>query len=303
MPGMIAKLTLLAVASAAAAGLVTTDATAAPKLRIVFDRATGSSDYHVLSIKPSGDAERTINDDTTADDWGPDVAPNGRHLAFASRRDADGNNEIFTMRSDGTQVRQRTHTAEDYNEWPDYSRDGKWIVFDGDRKGDDLEILKMHPDGSHLRQLTHNNYDDYGAQFSPNGRKIAFSSERDGDYEVFTMRSNGHDQHQLTHNPAADELPSWFPGGRAVVFNSDRDGDQEIFRIGAGGRHLRQLTHNGGRDDAADVSPNGERIVYERVLSSGFDDEIFTMDANGRHRHQVTDNDLTDEYPAWGRLR
>ena len=65
---------------------------------------------------------------------------------------------------------------------------------------------------------------------SPNGRKIAFQSDRDGDQEIFVMKRSGAHQRQLTHNSDYDELPAYFPNGRRLAFDRYRAGDYESFR-------------------------------------------------------------------------
>src|SRR5206468_9837372 len=80
------------------------------------------------------------------------------------------------------------------------------IAFSSDRDGDN-EIYAMRPDGTHVRQLTHNSANDYAPAYSPDGRSIAFVSSRDGDFEIFSMRRDGSRQRQLTHNDVYDDDP------------------------------------------------------------------------------------------------
>ncbi len=106
---------------------------------------------------------------------------NGR-IAFQT---ADSRN-IATMNPDGGGRRQITHlSAGSVAEYPRYSPNGRWIVFDARVPTDpnsSYDIYKMRTDGSALTQLTSDigSFADWGGGFSPDGKKIAFISDRTG---------------------------------------------------------------------------------------------------------------------------
>ena len=103
------------------------------------------------------------------------------------------------------------------------------------------------------RQLTHNTgITDLSPSFSPNGKRIVFSSNRDGDSEIFTMRADGSHQHQLTHTENSGcQNPDFSPNGKLIAFSSNLDGDEEIFLMRADGTHRHQITHNPADDAPA----------------------------------------------------
>ena len=115
----------------------------------------------------------------------------------------------------------------------------------------------MNPDGTGVRNLTKelNGADGY-LDWSPDGTKIAFMSERerDGSAEIYTMNSDGSNQTNLTNHGGDDEFPVYSPDGRQIAFRSNRDtvnnptGDYEIYRMSASGGRVTQLTSN--TDDA-----------------------------------------------------
>ena len=110
----------------------------------------------------------------------------------------------------------------------------------------------MNADGSGLRRLTRNPASDSAPAWSPDGRKIAFVSNRDGTYEVYVMNADGSEQHALAARTvggrgpyigevaAPDDAPAWSPDGRKIAFVSDRDGTYEVYLMNADGSRQQQ---------------------------------------------------------------
>ena len=76
-----------------------------------------------------------------------------------------------------------------------------------------------------IRRLTNHPAGDGHPSWSPDGRHIAFASDRDGNVEIYVMGSDGSNPRRLTNHSAGDGHPSWSPDGRHIAFASDRDGN------------------------------------------------------------------------------
>ena len=98
--------------------------------------------------------------------------------------------------------------------------------------------------------------------WSPDGRKLAFVSERDGNSEIYVMNVDGSAQENLTEQPASDSHPSWSRDGRRIVFVSRRDGNAEIYVMNADGSGLRNLTRTPSADRDPAWSPDGRAIAF-----------------------------------------
>jgi hypothetical protein len=117
------------------------------------------------------------------------------------------------------------------------------IAFVSDRDGND-EIYVMNPDGSGQTRLTDNPADDGAPAWSPDGTKIAFTSNRDaGNFEIYMMNADGSSQTNLTNDPGFDDEPAWSPDGTKIVFASTR-GTTDIWVMNADGTGQTNLNNS-----------------------------------------------------------
>jgi len=138
-------------------------------------------------------------------DVSPSVSPDGGQIAFVS--DRGGTPQIYLMKIDGSGIRRLTFEGS-YNTSPSWSPRGDKIAFSG-RSGSN-QIFLINPDGTGLTQLTsHGNNEE--PSFSPDGRYIAFTSDRDGKKAVYIMRANGEAQKKISPPNMKAYCPRWSP--------------------------------------------------------------------------------------------
>ncbi len=222
-------------------------------------------------------------------------------IAFHSNR--DDNWEIYVMNADGTgQTRLTDNPAADSA--ASWSPDGQRIAFVSDRndpdRNDDVrisDIYLMNADGSVQTRLTDSSAWDTRPRWSPDGRRIAFFSYRDGKTEIYVMNADGSEQHRLTDNQAGNAWPSWSPDGRRIVFVSYRDESSEVYVINVDGSGQTRLTDNPAMEMRPSWSPDGRRIAFNSDRDGNW--EVYVMNADGSGQTRLTDNPGSDISPIW----
>jgi Tol biopolymer transport system component len=216
----------------------------------------------------------------------PAWSPNGKSIAFASKR--NGRLHLYVMRADGTGTRRLTDTKNDDSN-PTWSPDGSELAF---QRGPELFV--MSADGTHVRPLGKELAGESDPAWSPNGRWIAYVRKQPATEirEIWLVHPDGSGRRQLTHLGASSLSPAWAPNSQRLAFSSGKKGrSPDIYVIGVDGKHQRQLTLGGSEAFEPDWSPNGKEIAF-------WSDGIFTVDLHGGQQ-QLTNGEGNDSSPVW----
>lgn len=178
------------------------------------------------------------------------------------------------------------------------------IAFESDRGGD-FDVLTQEAGGAGAATpVAANVGDDVTPEWSPDGGKLLYVSDRDGDYEIYVKTLAGSEE-KLTDNAFADVHPAWSPDGDRILFSSDRSGNFfQIFSMRADGSDAHQvgavaLNHA----MSPRLSPDGRRIVFMRATVAAaacqWNWDVWLMDADGSNQQRVTSRLGADLYPRW----
>ena len=236
-------------------------------------------------------------------------------IAFVT--DRDGNDEIYTVQPDGSDLVNLTrHPAADH--YPAWSPDGRRIAFVSDRDGDN-DIYTMTAGGTDVTNLTRDAGDDQRPAWSPDGTRIAFLSNRDGESDLYVMASDGSSPVNLTMGAVArngrrlpiTDGPYWSPDGSRLAFRSafvhPRVPTRRLYLVDADGDNLTELTSD-RYFSRPSWSPDGQSLAYTaQSLSPASADayrgalvrDLFRVDVDGEGRVELSDHLDRQGNPAW----
>lgn len=195
-----------------------------------------------------------------------------------------GRFEIFSVKRDGTDLRQLTETGA-YNAEATLSPDGSRVIFTSTRDGD-VDIYTMNPDGSDIRRVTTRVGYDGGAFFSPDGSQIVWRAQypetaadtadylrllgermvRPAKLEIWVANVDGTNPRQVTSLGGANFAPFFHPDGRRIIFSSNHENPRgrgfDLYLIGTDGSGLTKITNFGEFDGFPMFSPDGSKLVF-----------------------------------------
>ncbi len=265
----------------------------------------------------------------------------GRKLSFQSKRDGHGCDRIYTMNIDGSDVKQvsngegRTTCAfffkndkrvlfgstqlggKECPPNPDFSKGYVWAIYPT------YDIFSVKADGSDLKQMTKTPGYDAEATLSPNGKRIVFTSERDGDLDIYTMDTNGKNVKRLTNELGYDGGPFFSPDNKMIVYRASHPKTPEevkrykdllaqhlivpttfeLWVMNADGSNKRQVTKLNAASFAPYFTPDGKKIIFctnyfaTDPRKRNFDLALINIDGTGLER--VTFNETFDGFPIF----
>ena len=170
------------------------------------------------------------------------------------------------------------------------------------------DVWTANEKGENVQRITVNRARDVFPRFSPDGRWIAFSSDRSGNLDVYLVSSSGGTPKQLTSHSADDTVLAWAPDSKSILFASNRAEDftGKLYTVGLEGG----MPDNVGADMGiwATYSPDGTKLainrhgqVYWRKYYRGSNQtDVVLMDIAAKRFTSVTDFKGLDSWPMWG---
>ena len=266
-------------------------------------------------------------------------SPDGGALVFQSKRGQLGCDQIFTMRTDGSGARMvsngegrttcayflkgrerilysSTHlAARECPPAPDFRGGYVWAVYPS------YDIFTARADGTGIKRLTDAPGYDAEATVSSDGRRIVFTSTRDGDLDIYTMSADGRNVRRLTTELGYDGGPFFSPDGRQIVYrayhpktpaeveryrrrlaeNLIEPNVFEIWVMNSDGSNKRQVTTLGAASFAPYFLPDGRRVIFASNVNDpkGRNFDLYVVNTDGTGLERVTYNETFDGFPMF----
>ena len=269
-----------------------------------------SGSYELYVTSPDGSDTRALSyvDDPAVINWSPSISPNGTQIAYvANSRENEQVYDIYVMGIDGSNP-QRINDLKMKIYCIEWSPDATKFVLCAEHLGESdlLDIYTINVDGTELLNLTNNPAYDSNPSWSPDGKFIAFHSDRaktnDALSHVYVMKADGSDVRQLTPGHSA----SWSPDGKKIAYVGLCD--KRWLKLGtmcvmnADGSDPQYVPSSLGVDIAPHWSPNGKFLVVTNRPAKANDEkfEIYVIAVDTTERIRLTENNFVDNLPTWG---
>ncbi len=265
----------------------------------------------------------------------------GKKLIFQSTRDGAKCDQIYTMDADGKNVK-RGSTGKGRTTCAYWLPDGKRILYASTHLGGDdcppapdrsqgyvwaiykdYDLFTADADGKNVKRLTDVPGYDAEATISPDGKRIVWTSARDGDLELYSMNVDGTDVKRLTNATGYDGGAFFSPDSKKIVYRAGhvspdslnqlldyatllgkglvRPSRMEIFVMDADGKNRRQITKLGGAAFAPYFTPDGNRILFasNHEDPKGRSFELYLIGIDGGSLEKVTDAPPFNSFPMF----
>jgi Tol biopolymer transport system component len=234
----------------------------------------------------------------------PAVSPDGRKIVFESYSDnIIHKTTLWIANRDGSDAHPLVDWPESFQTEPDWSPDGKYIIFSSNRSSRERDIWRIDADGNNAVRLTSSGHNEY-PRFSPDGTKILFQTYRTPRRELWYMSVDGSDQRTAGLPAEIASEPSWSPDGNALVYSrcgnildsgSWQDMECNLFTYRLDSGAIKQLTF--GKVD--DSSPDWGALGIVFTSNRNGPDGIFIVDETGSNLRQITTSNDLDLNPRW----
>jgi TolB protein len=159
------------------------------------------------------------------------------------------------------------------------------------------ELYTINFDGSDLRRITHHNSLTLSPRWSPDGRRLAYTSFKDGNPDIYLQELDSGKTEKIVSYPGLNLPGSWSRDGAMLLVTLSREGSPGIYDMNVGSRILQRLTRESTINVSPVRSPDEKRIAF--VSNRNGSPQIYVMDADGGNVRRLTMEGNYNTSPAW----
>ena len=229
-------------------------------------------------------------------DYAPKWSPNGSRIIFASNR--DGDNEIYSINSDGTQLKKLTNN-DDYDSYPAFSPDGQriaWMYHAGaDTNSDELWLMKSDGTGGYALIDSQGDIIHGSApNWSLDGKTLVYINAHN---EVELLELESKKLTTITENNVDEYFSSISPDSQFITFDSMRLGSSDIFRFDRHTQKTINLTRTSQYSRYPQWASDGTKFLF--ISKANGSSDVFVSDAKGKNIKPLIQHNANEEQASW----
>lgn len=246
------------------------------KIAFTSEKGSFDNDISVININDLNLKHLTTS---TAFEYDPEWSPDGSQIVYLRTP------HVSVMNSDGTNQRNITKGGLANRLWPTWSSDGTKIAYISDIDGNNMQVYIINVDGSGNNRLTDDFNWVFDPTFSPDGKKILYSSETG----ISVIEIDGTNHINLFEGGIfSNNGLNWSPDGSKILFSSSISGNPDVYIVNNDGTGLQNLTIDSDNFDFGAVwSPDGTKIAF---LSNSNGTVLYMMNSDGSNLTQISGN-------------
>ncbi|MCJ8277029.1 MAG: PD40 domain-containing protein [Bdellovibrionales bacterium] len=274
--------------------------------KFIVARSTKNYEKEIFIMDWDGSNQQQITKHRTISQ-SPAWSPDGRYMSYTSflyhKKTKTRNADLYLF-DFKTRKRFLLSYQRGINSGATFAPDSGSIFFRISNRGAS-DIYRTSLDGKRITPITKGPRGAMNVEpaISPDGKKVAFSSDRSGQPMIYTMDVSGKNVKRLTFAGRYNSSPAWSPDGKRIAFAGFDKGHFDIFVVDANGKHLKRLTtakkRNGklANNEYPSFSPDGRFILFSSDRSGKY--QLYIVSIDGKYEHRLTFDNKEYFKPQW----